>query len=354
MVDDAAPAGHPRAARSGACAPSSGSRAIGEDYDGHHRVRQLPAAAHRPGPLLPARRPGELGALLPAAGTACGCATAPDPVDPLPLDRDPAARPLRSPARRRPVRRRRPASATTRPGRTAAPAAASATTGRRTASASSPRPPQTRRALLERLVPRLTIADRCTLEGRFLLVQGRAPHVQDPPRLGQHPDEPERPVPVHRPEVRPRPAPQAGYLPFEGDRMLAIILSKAMLLADDTKITDPTILSQLCTGPARGPSQVSAAVPDDFTGRRPACVRRLPGDALGPGGARRHRGRHRRSVQQEPATQTGRRAAGRPGPSYAAGCRSRAASAAVASPDPPRWSRRAQVRQNTRGPRFPR
>ena len=30
------------------------------------------------------------------------------------------------------------------------------------------------------------------------------------------------------------------YLPFEGDTTLAIILSKAFLLADDTKITDPT------------------------------------------------------------------------------------------------------------------
>jgi hypothetical protein len=39
--------------------------------------------------------------------------------------------------------------------------------------------------------------------------------------------------------------PQAGYLPYEGDRMLAVILSKAMLLAKDTGITDPTVLSQL-------------------------------------------------------------------------------------------------------------
>ncbi|MFI8452400.1 DUF7737 domain-containing protein, partial [Streptomyces erythrochromogenes] len=36
-----------------------------------------------------------------------------------------------------------------------------------------------------------------------------------------------------------------GYLPFEGDRTLAVILSKAMLLAKDTEITDPTITSQL-------------------------------------------------------------------------------------------------------------
>ncbi|WP_338699746.1 hypothetical protein V2W30_24410 [Streptomyces sp. Q6] len=34
-------------------------------------------------------------------------------------------------------------------------------------------------------------------------------------------------------------------LPFEGDRTLAVVLSKALMLADDTKITDPTILSQI-------------------------------------------------------------------------------------------------------------
>jgi len=34
-------------------------------------------------------------------------------------------------------------------------------------------------------------------------------------------------------------------LPFEGDRTLSLILSKAMLLANDTKIKDKTILSQI-------------------------------------------------------------------------------------------------------------
>ncbi|MFD4634285.1 DUF4132 domain-containing protein [Streptomyces sp. NPDC058284] len=36
-----------------------------------------------------------------------------------------------------------------------------------------------------------------------------------------------------------------GYLPFEGDRTLAVVLSKAMMLANDKEITDPTIRSQL-------------------------------------------------------------------------------------------------------------
>ena len=36
-------------------------------------------------------------------------------------------------------------------------------------------------------------------------------------------------------------------LPFEGDGMLTVILSKAVLLAADTKIKDPTIVSQIRT-----------------------------------------------------------------------------------------------------------
>ena len=35
------------------------------------------------------------------------------------------------------------------------------------------------------------------------------------------------------------------FLPFEGDGTLAIILSKALLLAEDNKIKDPTILHQI-------------------------------------------------------------------------------------------------------------
>ena len=35
------------------------------------------------------------------------------------------------------------------------------------------------------------------------------------------------------------------FLPFEGDQTLAVILSKAFLLAEDTKINDPTITRQL-------------------------------------------------------------------------------------------------------------
>ena len=103
---------------------------------------------------------------------------------------------------------------------------------------------ETRRLLLDRLIPRLAIADRCTLEGRFLHVKGDRHtykiHLGSGNILRTPNDQYLCIVPKSNPS-----ASQAGYLPYEGDRMLAVILSKAMMLADDTKITDPTILSQL-------------------------------------------------------------------------------------------------------------
>ncbi|WP_444972131.1 DUF7737 domain-containing protein [Streptomyces canus] len=103
---------------------------------------------------------------------------------------------------------------------------------------------QTRRILLDRLIPRLAIADRCTLEGRFLHVKGNRHtykiHLGSGNILRTPNDQYLCIVPKSNAAAQ-----QAGYLPYEGDRMLAVILSKAMMLAADTKITDPTILSQL-------------------------------------------------------------------------------------------------------------
>ena len=47
------------------------------------------------------------------------------------------------------------------------------------------------------------------------------------------------------PDSRARPTQDDLYLPFEGDSTLSIIISKALLLADDTKIKDPTITRQI-------------------------------------------------------------------------------------------------------------
>ncbi|MFD1535661.1 DUF4132 domain-containing protein [Nonomuraea guangzhouensis] len=104
---------------------------------------------------------------------------------------------------------------------------------------------QTRRDLLSRLVPRLAIADRCTLEDRFLLVRGDIRTYKIHLGSGNILMTPNDQYLC----IVPKQAPAAGagqvFLPFEGDRVLAVILSKAMLLADDTTITDPTITRQL-------------------------------------------------------------------------------------------------------------
>ncbi|MER5385245.1 DUF4132 domain-containing protein [Streptomyces sp. NPDC002688] len=103
---------------------------------------------------------------------------------------------------------------------------------------------QTRRTLLDRLIPRLAIADRCSLEGRFLHVKGERHTYRIHLGSGNILMSPNDQYLCIVPKSGTG-SPQTGYLPFEGDRMLAVILSKAMLLSRDTEIDDPAILSQL-------------------------------------------------------------------------------------------------------------
>ncbi|WP_432930567.1 DUF4132 domain-containing protein [Microbispora sp. CA-135349] len=104
---------------------------------------------------------------------------------------------------------------------------------------------QTRHDLLARLVPRLAIADRCNLEGRFLHVRGDIRTYKIHLGSGNILMTPDDQYLC----IVPGQAPEAGagqvFLPFEGDRTLAVILSKAMLLARDTEITDPSITHQI-------------------------------------------------------------------------------------------------------------
>ncbi|WP_283136924.1 DUF4132 domain-containing protein [Rhizohabitans arisaemae] len=103
---------------------------------------------------------------------------------------------------------------------------------------------QTRQDLLSRLLPRLAIGDRCTLEGRFLHVKGELRTYKIHLGSGNILMEPDDRYLCIVPEQTA--APVGGvFLPFEGDRMLAVILSKTMLLAKDTEITDPTIVRQI-------------------------------------------------------------------------------------------------------------
>ncbi|WP_461033387.1 DUF4132 domain-containing protein [Streptomyces mayteni] len=107
---------------------------------------------------------------------------------------------------------------------------------------------ETRRGLLERLLPRLAIAGRCTIEGRFLHVKGELRTYKIHLGSGNILMTPNDQYLCIVPKSSAGAAAGAGYLPFEGDRTLAVVLSKALMLAKDTEITDPTIVSQLRRG----------------------------------------------------------------------------------------------------------
>jgi hypothetical protein len=101
---------------------------------------------------------------------------------------------------------------------------------------------QVRRAALEQLVPKLRIADQCSLTDRYLVVRGRLRtykiHIGSANVLME-------PGSTYLCIVSARPAREQVFLPFEEDGRLALILSKAFLLADDDKTSDETIRRQL-------------------------------------------------------------------------------------------------------------
>jgi hypothetical protein len=106
---------------------------------------------------------------------------------------------------------------------------------------------QTRKAVLERLIPRLQIAPRCVFSDRFLVVRGDLRTYKI--HLGSGnvlmaPDNQYLCI-VRKQSVSDPTHSGAVFLPFEGDDTLSIILSKALLLADDRKIDDPTIVRQI-------------------------------------------------------------------------------------------------------------
>jgi len=102
---------------------------------------------------------------------------------------------------------------------------------------------KTRAEVLARLLPRLKIAARCRLDGKFLVVRGELRTYKIHLGSGNILMEPNDQYLC----IVPGRGDDSGdlFLPFEGDRMLAIILSKAFLLAADRAIKDPTIVSQI-------------------------------------------------------------------------------------------------------------
>jgi hypothetical protein len=103
----------------------------------------------------------------------------------------------------------------------------------------------TRKEVLQRLVPRLKIANRCSFNDRFLVVRGDKRTYKIHLGSGNILMEPNDQYLCIVPDAKTRASQDDMYLPFEGDNTLSIIISKALLLADDVKIKDPTITRQI-------------------------------------------------------------------------------------------------------------
>ncbi|HSK73965.1 MAG TPA: DUF4132 domain-containing protein, partial [Pyrinomonadaceae bacterium] len=105
---------------------------------------------------------------------------------------------------------------------------------------------KTRKEILERLIPRLKIAPKCSFEDKYLIVKGDLRsykiHLGSGNILMSPNDQYLCIVPSGNAETF---AQGKVFLPFEGDRVLSIILSKAFMLSEDMKITDPTITRQI-------------------------------------------------------------------------------------------------------------
>jgi hypothetical protein len=103
-----------------------------------------------------------------------------------------------------------------------------------------------RTEVLKKLVPRLKIKDKCSFEGKFLVVAGKLRTYKIHMGSGNIQMKPND---QYLCIVASRGIAESGkdrlFLPFEGDTLLSIIISKALLLADDDKITDITITRQI-------------------------------------------------------------------------------------------------------------
>ena len=102
-----------------------------------------------------------------------------------------------------------------------------------------------RSEVLQRLIPRLKIASQCSFDGKYLVLKGQLRTYKIHMGSGNILMEPNDQYLCIVSGGRNEKENQKIYLPFEGDSLLSIIISKAFLLADDTKIKDETITRQI-------------------------------------------------------------------------------------------------------------
>jgi hypothetical protein len=104
---------------------------------------------------------------------------------------------------------------------------------------------QIRREVLEELLPGLSFAPRCTLDGRFLVVNGDRRTYRIHIGSGNVLMSPNDTLLVFPSPKRSQPGEPQVLMPFEGDTMLAQILSRATVLAGDGEIADAALRRQI-------------------------------------------------------------------------------------------------------------
>ena len=102
-----------------------------------------------------------------------------------------------------------------------------------------------RKALLETLIPRLKIRDVTSIQGKFLHVKGSLREYKIHMGSGNILMLPNDQYLCIVPGQSVGNTSSDVQLPFEGDRTLTVILSKAFMLADDKNIKDATITTQI-------------------------------------------------------------------------------------------------------------
>jgi len=105
---------------------------------------------------------------------------------------------------------------------------------------------KSRKEILQRLIPKLKIAGQCHFMDNYLVVQGKRHAYKIHLGSGNILIAPQdKYLCIVAGQSQVEKGTNKVFLPFEGDRILSLIISKAFLLAADDKITDPTILRQL-------------------------------------------------------------------------------------------------------------
>jgi hypothetical protein len=104
---------------------------------------------------------------------------------------------------------------------------------------------KTRKELLESLLPKLKIGPKCRLVDKYLVVQGSRRVYKIHLGSGNILMEPNDQYLCIVPDSRNKSVGEKVWLPFEGDSMFSIILSKAFMLANDNAIKDASVNSQI-------------------------------------------------------------------------------------------------------------